>query len=40
MAKTGSVVSTGDGKNWEAKLDASDLPDDKENFLGVRISCL
>ena len=25
------------GKNWEAKLDASDLPDDKENFLGVRI---
>ncbi|MEC7292275.1 MAG: Ig-like domain repeat protein, partial [Actinomycetota bacterium] len=37
VAKTGSVVSTGDGKNWEAKLDASDLPDDKENFLGVRI---
>ena len=37
VAKTGSVVSTGDGKSWEAKLDASDLPDDKENFLGVRI---
>jgi hypothetical protein len=36
-ANAGSIVSTGDGKNWTASLDVSQLPEDKENFLGVRI---